>query len=77
MFSRFAGKIVQVGAEMIREGVTSDELYSDFIDKVQTIMARLQVKYDELKDLKETERTRAFWTKKIIDEWFDKRGRTK
>jgi len=62
---------------MIREGVTSEELYDDFVDKVQEIMAKLKTKYDELKDLKETERTKSFWTNKIINEWFDKRGRTK
>ena len=62
---------------MIREGVTSDELYSDFVDKVQQVMAKLKSKFDELKKLKESERTKAFWTNKIINEWFDKRGRTK
>ena len=62
---------------MIREGVTSDELYSDFVDKVQAVMVKLKSKFDELKKLKESERTKAFWTNKIINEWFDKRGRTK
>jgi len=62
---------------MIREGITSDELYSEFIDKVEKVMARLKDKYDELKKMKESERTKAFWTNKIINEWYNKRGRTK
>lgn len=62
---------------MIRERITSDELYSEFIEKVEKVMNRLKTKYEELKDLKESERTKAFWTNKIINEWFDKRGRTK
>ena len=62
---------------MIREGVSSEELYGDFVDKVQTVMARLEIKYKELKKLKESERTKVYWTNKIINEWFDKRGRTK
>ncbi len=62
---------------MIREGISSDELYSEFIEKVEKVMARLKDKYDELKKMKESERTKAFWTNKIINEWYDKRGRTK
>ena len=62
---------------MIREGITSDELYGEFTDKIEKVMARLETKYKELKDLKETERTKSFWTNKIINEWFDSRGRTK
>ena len=62
---------------MIREGISSDELYCDFVDKVETVMTRLKSKFDELKEMKESDRTKAFWTNKIITEWFDKRGRTK
>ena len=62
---------------MIREGISSDELYSEFIDKVEKVMARLKEKYDELKKMKESERTKSFWTNKIINEWYDSRGRTK
>ena len=62
---------------MIREGISSDELYSEFIEKIEKVMAQLKEKYDELKKMKESERTKAFWTNKIINEWYDKRGRTK
>ena len=62
---------------MIREGISSEELYGEFIDKVEKVMARLKEKHDELKKMKESDRTKSFWTNKIINEWYDNRGRTK
>jgi len=62
---------------MIREGISSQELYSEFIEKVEKVMDRLKTKSEELKDMKESDRTKSFWTNKIINEWFDSRGRTK
>jgi len=52
------------------------DIYNQFTSSVATCLDELDKKYDELKKLKETERTRAHWTYKIISNYFNKRGGT-
>lgn len=62
---------------MIRNiNVKSEEIYSEFIDSVQSLMLKLEQKKKELDKLKESDRTRAHHTLKLIQEWFNKRGGT-
>jgi len=52
------------------------DIYNEFTSSVATVLDELDKKYAELKKLKETERTRAHWTYKIIANFFNKRGGT-
>jgi len=52
------------------------DIYNEYTNSVKACLNELDEKYDELKKLKETERTRAHWTYKIIANWFNKRGGT-
>ena len=56
--------------------ITSEAVMGEFTDSVSEIINIWEHKMEELKHLKETERTKAHWTIKIIQEYFNKRGGT-
>lgn len=56
--------------------ITSGEVMGEFVESVSEILDIWYKKMEELKRLKETERTKAHWTIKIIQEYFNKRGGT-
>ena len=53
-----------------------EEILAEFTESVSQLLAQLDVKYNELKKLKETQRTYAHHTYKLIANWFNKRGGT-
>ena len=57
-----------------RPDVKADQIYNDFAEKIRNVLDELDNKYEELKKAKETERTFAFWTDKIINTWFIRNG---
>ena len=56
--------------------ITSEEVMGEFTDSVSEVLDIWHKKMEELKRLKETERTKAHWTIKILQEYFNKRGGT-
>ena len=49
---------------------TSDEVLKKFADSVLTLLGDLKAKNGELKKAKESERTKIFYTQKMIKNWF-------
>jgi len=52
------------------------DIYNEFTDSVFNVLVEWEKKDKELKDLKETERTRVHWAYKIFANFFNKRGGT-
>lgn len=62
---------------MLRDvNLKADVLWQEFLDSVAEITALRFNKMRELEKVKETERTKAHWTIKILSNYFNKRGGT-
>ncbi len=59
-----------------RDDVKAKDILNEFTSSVAEVLDQLDEKYEYLKLLKESERTIAFQTDKIIANWFNKRGGT-
>ena len=53
---------------------TYQELFTMYCDSVTNFVSELEAKYQELDKLKESDRTKAFHTEKMIKRWFYKNG---
>jgi len=58
----------------IDTSITSGELMAEFTDSIDEVLDLWHHKMEELKREKETERTKAHWTIKLIQSFFNKRG---
>jgi len=58
----------------IDTSITSGDLMAEFTDSIDEVLDLWQHKMEELKREKETERTKAHWTIKLIQSFFNKRG---
>ncbi len=58
----------------IDTNITSGELMGEFTDSISEVLDLWHHKMKELKREKETERTKAHWTIKLIKSFFNKRG---
>ena len=58
----------------IDTNITSGELMAEFTDSIDEVLDLWHHKMEELKREKETERTKAHWTIKLIQSFFNKRG---
>ncbi len=63
-----------VSSLTIDTSITSSDLMTEFTASISEVLDLWYHKMEELKRDKETERTKAHWTIKLIQSFFNKRG---